>query len=70
MLIMKGIGDMKIRIHTSTINDNPLPNCSARREKNPAKIASSKVARKYGLCPATAALVAHLAGLGPRGWRL
>ena len=66
----KDTGLMKIRIPPTTINDNSLTCQKARCDKILAIAASRKIARKYGFCPATSALVARLAGLGPRGWRL
>lgn len=56
---------MKIPSSPMLFNGSPLPLDDYRL----AHHTKLKIAQRYGLCPATAGAIAHLAGLGPRGWR-
>lgn len=56
---------MKVPSSRLIFNDFPLP----LEDHRLAQHTKLKIAQRYGLCPATAGAIAHLAGLGPRGWR-
>jgi hypothetical protein len=56
---------MKVPSSPSIFNGSPLPLDDHRLTQH----TKLKIAQRFGVCPATAGVIAHLAGVGPRGWR-
>jgi hypothetical protein len=60
---------MKINLSLLIFNGKGTGSGTTTVDQKAACSVSRKVARRYGLCSETAALVARLADLGPREWR-